>query len=183
MYFGGLYCKFGNFRENFIFAKNVKRLTRDRNNLCLGHDLPLSVNDRVISRGFYFHETLQRSSLIGAHCVCFSDKSSLECILIYATDIISRQHFLDKRKNSRIRVNIENCYLNSFLNMNSVVDNLQPTEIIVSFSSLSRWPEPPPPPVEEKKSHTSIKGGKDKIDEKEITHITSSSMLEGQYFS
>ena len=67
--------------------------------------------------------------------------------------------------------------------MNSVVDNLQPTEIIVSFSSLSRWPEPPPPPVEEKKSHTSIKGGKDKIDEKEITHITSSSMLEGQYFS
>ena len=70
-----------------------------------------------------------------------------------------------------------------FLNHVTDVDNLQPTEIVVSFSSLSRWPEPPPPPVEEKKSHTSIKGGKDKIDEKEITHITSSSMLEGKHIS
>ena len=69
-----------------------------------------------------------------------------------------------------------------FLNQTSDVDNLQPTEIVVSFSSLSRWPEPPPPPVEEKKSHTSTKGGKDKIDEKEITHITSSSLLEGRLF-
>ncbi|KAL3881172.1 hypothetical protein ACJMK2_027629 [Sinanodonta woodiana] len=60
------------------------------------------------------------------------------------------------------------------------VDNLQPTEIVVSFSSLSRWHETPPLPVEEKKSHTSIKGGKgDKGEEKELTTFTSSSVLEG----
>ncbi|KAL4233261.1 hypothetical protein ACF0H5_007945 [Mactra antiquata] len=59
------------------------------------------------------------------------------------------------------------------------VDNLQPTEIVVSFSSLSRWPEPAPAPVEEKKSHTSVKGAKDKIDDKEATNITSSSVMDG----
>ncbi|XP_060593126.1 androglobin-like isoform X19 [Ruditapes philippinarum] len=63
------------------------------------------------------------------------------------------------------------------------VDNLQPTEIVVSFSSLSRWPEPPPAPVEEKKSHTSLKGAKDKIDDKEMTNVTSSSVLEGSIAS
>ena len=61
-----------------------------------------------------------------------------------------------------------------------VVDSLQATEIVVSFSSLSRWPEPPPLVVEEKKSHTSLKGGKDKIDDKEITNMTSSSVLDGR---
>ncbi|WAR07044.1 ADGB-like protein [Mya arenaria] len=59
-----------------------------------------------------------------------------------------------------------------------VVDNLQPTEIVVSFSSLSRWPEPPVL-VEEKRSHTSVKGVKDKVDEKEITNVTSSSVMDG----
>ncbi|XP_053396619.1 androglobin-like isoform X26 [Mercenaria mercenaria] len=63
------------------------------------------------------------------------------------------------------------------------VDSLQPTEIVVSFSSLSRWPEPPPPPVEEKKSHTSIKGAKDRVDDKEATNVTSSSVLEGSIAS
>ncbi|XP_052808177.1 androglobin-like isoform X3 [Mya arenaria] len=58
------------------------------------------------------------------------------------------------------------------------VDNLQPTEIVVSFSSLSRWPEPPVL-VEEKRSHTSVKGVKDKVDEKEITNVTSSSVMDG----
>ena len=30
--------------------------------VCLGHDLPTSVNNIVISRGFYFHETSHRRS-------------------------------------------------------------------------------------------------------------------------
>ena len=43
------------FREFIIFANNVTRHICDVNNLPLGHDLPLSVNDRVISP---FHEIL-----------------------------------------------------------------------------------------------------------------------------
>ena len=45
----GGYCKFGNFRENFIFAKSVKRHICDFQNSQLGHGLPISVNDRVVS--------------------------------------------------------------------------------------------------------------------------------------
>ena len=40
-----LYCKFENFRENFIFGNCVKRHIWDVNNSELGHDLPISVND------------------------------------------------------------------------------------------------------------------------------------------
>ena len=43
------YCKFGNFRENFIFANSVKRHICDVKLSRLGHDLLISVNDRVIS--------------------------------------------------------------------------------------------------------------------------------------
>ena len=43
------YCKFGNFRENFIFANSVKRHICDARNSRLRHDIPISVNDRVIS--------------------------------------------------------------------------------------------------------------------------------------
>ena len=43
------YCKFGNFRENIIFANSVKRHICDVKNLLPWHDLPISVNDRVIS--------------------------------------------------------------------------------------------------------------------------------------
>ena len=39
------YCKFGNFRENFIFSNSVKRHICDEKNLRLRHDLPISVND------------------------------------------------------------------------------------------------------------------------------------------
>ena len=46
---GFTYCKYGNFRENFIFAKSVKRHICDYQNSQLGHDLPISVNDRAIS--------------------------------------------------------------------------------------------------------------------------------------
>ena len=42
------YCKFGNFRENFIFTKSVKRPICDVRSRS-GHDLPISVNERVIS--------------------------------------------------------------------------------------------------------------------------------------
>ena len=40
---------------NFIFANSVKRHICDANNSRLGHDLPISVNDRL--KGLYFHET------------------------------------------------------------------------------------------------------------------------------
>ena len=43
------HSKSGNFRENFIFANSVKRHICDTKKLQLGHDLPLSVNERVIS--------------------------------------------------------------------------------------------------------------------------------------
>ena len=51
------YCKFENFGENFIFMNSNKRHIWDVNNLQLGHDLPTSVNDRVIlpfCEGFIF---------------------------------------------------------------------------------------------------------------------------------
>ena len=43
------FCKFGNFREYFIFANSIKMHICDVNNSRLGHDLSISVNDRVIS--------------------------------------------------------------------------------------------------------------------------------------
>ena len=43
------YCKSENFRENFILANSAKRHICDAKNLRLGHDLHISVNDRVIS--------------------------------------------------------------------------------------------------------------------------------------
>ena len=39
-----LYCKSANFRENFIFANNVKRHICDAKNSQLEHDLHLSVD-------------------------------------------------------------------------------------------------------------------------------------------
>ena len=54
------YCNFGNFWENFIFVNSVKRHICDIKNLRLWHDLPISINDRMIwqiCEGFIFHET------------------------------------------------------------------------------------------------------------------------------
>ena len=48
-----VFCKFGNFRENFIFLNGVKRHIFDVKNSRQRHDLPISVNDRVFSP---FHE-------------------------------------------------------------------------------------------------------------------------------
>lgn len=53
---------------------------------------------------------------------------------------------------------------------------------MVCFVSLSRWHEPPPINIDEKKSHTSIKGKGDKNEaEKELTNVTSSSVLDGKF--
>ena len=52
-----LYCRFGNFCKNFIFTKCIKRHISDVKNSRLRHDLPISINDRVIlpfREGFIF---------------------------------------------------------------------------------------------------------------------------------
>ena len=46
-------CKFGNFRENVIFANSIKRHINDVKNLRLRQDLPTSIKDKVI---LPFHE-------------------------------------------------------------------------------------------------------------------------------
>ena len=43
------YCKFEYFRENLIFANNVKRHICGAKNSRLVHDLPISVIDAVVS--------------------------------------------------------------------------------------------------------------------------------------
>ena len=45
-----MYCRFGNFRDNFIFANSIKRhiTCSDVKNSQLRQDLPISINDRVI---------------------------------------------------------------------------------------------------------------------------------------
>ena len=51
------YCKFGNFRENFISANSVQRHICALKQFRLGHDLLISVNDRGMSpfcEGFIF---------------------------------------------------------------------------------------------------------------------------------
>ena len=39
------YCRFGNFRENLIFANSIKRHISDVKNSRLRQDLPISIND------------------------------------------------------------------------------------------------------------------------------------------
>ena len=51
------YCRFGNFRENFIFANSITRHISDVKNSLQRQDLPKSINDRVIlpfREGFIF---------------------------------------------------------------------------------------------------------------------------------
>ena len=51
------YCRFGNFREHFIFANSIKRHISDGKNSRLRQYLRISINDRVISpfrEGFIF---------------------------------------------------------------------------------------------------------------------------------
>ena len=54
----------------------------------------------------------------------------------------------------------------------SVVDNLSPTEIVVSYSVLSRWFEPVANSVDEKKPVSQNKQGKDKELEKDATNAS-----------
>ena len=41
-------CRFGNFRDNFIFANSIKKYISDVKNSRLRQSLPISINDRVI---------------------------------------------------------------------------------------------------------------------------------------
>ena len=53
------YCRFRNFRENFIFANSIKRHIRDVKNSQLRQDLPIPINDRWIlpfREGFIFRK-------------------------------------------------------------------------------------------------------------------------------
>ena len=58
------YCKFGYFRDNFIFANNIKIYVCDVKNSRLENDLPTTVNgsDFAIFARFYFSETSQMRS-------------------------------------------------------------------------------------------------------------------------
>ena len=56
-------CKFGISPENLIFANSVKRYICNVENSWPWHELPTSVNDRVISPWFYFHESSHMRSL------------------------------------------------------------------------------------------------------------------------
>ena len=42
------YCRFGNFREDFIFANSITRHISDVKNSLIRQDLPKSINVRVI---------------------------------------------------------------------------------------------------------------------------------------
>ena len=80
LFFLLLYCKFGNFRENFIFENNVKR----RKNSRLVHDktfISKRQSDFSISRGFHFRETSRSFAKINPRenfriysstCFCYS---------------------------------------------------------------------------------------------------------------
>lgn len=57
---------------------------------------------------------------------------------------------------------------------------MKPTDIVVCYSSLSRWYEPPPLIAEEKKSHTSVKGKEKTETDRDVTTVASGSMLEGR---
>ena len=52
-----IYCRFGNFRENFTFAHIIKTHISDLKKSRLRQDLPILINDRVIlpfREGFIF---------------------------------------------------------------------------------------------------------------------------------
>ena len=63
------------------------------------------------------------------------------------------------------------------------MDNLKPTEIVVSFSSLSRWPDPPALGAGKEESKANLKrdktGGGDR-DSKADVITESSSIIDGE---
>ena len=66
------------------------------------------------------------------------------------------------------------------LTSKSVVDNLKPTEIVVSFSAVSRWNEPPSPSKEESKSNLKSKD-RDRDSRAENLTAESSSVVDGKW--
>ena len=57
--FAGDYCKFGNFRENFIFANSDKRHIWDVKNSRLGHDF----REELFSRNFSYAKFSENKTL------------------------------------------------------------------------------------------------------------------------
>ena len=96
------YCKFGNFRENFIFANSVKTHICDVKKLQKWRDLPISVNERVISpirEGFIFYETSHMRSFakikpsqnfqIYSTIACITSlNKSMHCVVADAASIL-----------------------------------------------------------------------------------------------
>ena len=83
-------CIFGNFRGNFIFANNVKSHIYDIKNSRLGHDLPISVNDEMISpfrEGYIFTKFRENKALAK-----ISEYTVLRCHKLYFPKIL--QSFL-----------------------------------------------------------------------------------------
>ena len=54
--------------------------------------------------------------------------------------------------------------MHSLLDHRPVVDNLKPTDIVVSFSALSHWNDPPPPSKEESKVNVSRRDRESRAD-------------------
>ena len=79
-----LYCKLGNFRENFVFAKSVKTHICDAKKSRLSHDLRILVNDRVISA---FREDFIFTKL--RICAYFGIYSIFSCVY----DLSPSHHF------------------------------------------------------------------------------------------
>ena len=74
------YCKSGNFCENFIVGNSVKRHFCDAKNSQLGHDLHISVNNRVISafRKDFFRESITLAKISEFTVFCLSGQMT-EC--------------------------------------------------------------------------------------------------------
>ena len=63
----GIHCKFRNFHENFTFTNRVKRHICHVKKIMKGHDLPTSVNDRVIlpfCEGFIFERSFKENKTL-----------------------------------------------------------------------------------------------------------------------
>ena len=99
------YCRFGNFRENSIFASSIKRHISDVKNSRLRQDLPISINDRVI---LPIHERFIFKKLR-------IEKSSRENSRIYSTCIACLELYTSSVRASMC---IQNC-----IGMAQLVDN------------------------------------------------------------
>ena len=77
-----IHCRFGNFRENFIFPNSIKIHISDERNSRLRQDLPISINDRVIlpfREGFIFTKLRIRENKVLPKISEFTAYSVLLC--------------------------------------------------------------------------------------------------------